>query len=151
FHAQPNACSQCGPRLDWCDRTGRRLKVGKEALKCAADALAAGHIVALKGVGGFQLLADARNSAAVEFLRQRKGRPTKPFAVMVGSLLAAREICEISPAEADLLTSAAAPIVLLHRRSSTSDTRGDSLRHVVNAVAPNQLRLGLMIPSSPLH
>jgi hydrogenase maturation protein HypF len=148
FHAQPNACPECGPQLTWCDAQGEPLSVGQAVLGAAADALVAGHIVALKGVGGFQLLADAGNADAVQLLRRRKGRPTKPFAVMVGSLADARKICKVSSLEADLLSSAPAPIVLLDRIQVSDRV---PVLSVVEPVAPNQRRLGLMLPSSPLH
>jgi hydrogenase maturation protein HypF len=100
FHAQPNACSVCGPQLDG-------------TIEDAVEALRQGEIVALKGIGGFQLLVDARNADAVARLRQRKHREEKPFAVMMPSLEVARSYCEISAAEVQLLESQAAPIVLL--------------------------------------
>src|SRR5579864_2042390 len=99
FHAQPNACPVCGPDLDG-------------TIEDAVEALLQGEIVALKGIGGFQLLADARSEEAVARLRARKHREEKPFALMMPSLEVARHYCEISPAEVDLLESQAAPIVL---------------------------------------
>ena len=101
FHAQPNACPVCGPQLDG-------------TIEDAVEALRQGEIVALKGIGGFQLLVDARNPDAVARLRQRKHREEKPFALMMPSLEVARAYCEISPAEVQLLESQAAPIVLLN-------------------------------------
>ncbi|MGE5647335.1 MAG: carbamoyltransferase HypF [Acidobacteriota bacterium] len=128
FHAQPNACPVCGPRLT----------VGVAE---AASELAAGRIVALKGIGGFQLLADARNEEAVARLRRLKHREEKPFALMMPSLEVVREYCRVSEAEARVLRSAAAPIVLL--------------RPVPNSLAPNVAHnspyLGVMLPYSPLH
>src|SRR5438270_12377928 len=101
FHAQPNACPICGPQLEG-------------TISETAQALLRGEIVGLKGIGGFQLLVDARQPAAVARLRQRKRREEKPFALMMPSLAIAREYCEMSVAEVELLESQAAPIVLLH-------------------------------------
>jgi hydrogenase maturation protein HypF len=129
FHAQPNACPVCGPQLDG-------------TIEDAVEALLQGEIVALKGIGGFQLLADARNPDAVARLRQRKHREEKPFALMMPSLEIARHYCEILPAEVQLLESRAAPIVLLQPKPGTD-------------IAPNVAHcspyLGVMLPYSPLH
>lgn len=114
----------------------------------AVTAIESGCIVGLKGVGGFQLLADATNPTAVARLRQRKGRPTKPFALMCRSLDEVRAICHLSAPEASLLASPAAPIVLLESRDADNDNRTENWRQVV---APGQSRLGVMLPSSPLH
>ena len=129
FHAQPNACPVCGPKLDG-------------SLEDAVEALRQGEIVALKGIGGFQLLVDARNPHAVARLRERKHREEKPFALMMPSLDVARTYCEISPAEVQLLESQAAPIVLLQPRSGTD---------IAGNVAHCSPYLGVMLPYSPLH
>ena len=129
FHAQPNACPVCGPKLDG-------------TIKDTSAALLRGEIVALKGIGGFQLLADARQPAAVARLRQRKYREEKPFALMMPSLATAREYCEIAPAEQELLESQAAPIVLLKPKSGTN---------IAGNVAHCSPYLGVMLPYSPLH
>ncbi len=86
FHAQPIACPECGPQLELLDASGGPMAQQEEALRLAAEAIAAGQIVALKGVGGFQLLCDAANPPAVAELRTRKGRPDKPLAVMLPTL-----------------------------------------------------------------
>jgi hydrogenase maturation protein HypF len=129
FHAQPNACPVCGPQLDG-------------TIADTAAALRDGKIVALKGIGGFQLLVDARNPDAVARLRQRKHREEKPFAVMMPSLAVAQTYCEISPAEIELLESQAAPIVLLQPKPSTD---------IAKNVAHCSPYLGVMLPYSPLH
>jgi len=129
FHAQPNACPVCGPRLDG-------------TISDTAAALCRGGIVALKGIGGFQLLVDARQPAAVARLRQRKHREEKPFALMMPSLEMAREYCEITPAEQDLLESQGAPIVLLRPKPGTD---------IAWNVAHCSPYLGVMLPYSPLH
>lgn len=124
FHAQPVACPQCGPTLS-------------ASLEQAVEALRRGSIVALKGIGGFQLMVDAQNTFAVERLRLRKRREAKPFAVMMPSLDAIREWAHVSPDEERLLQSSAGPIVLLrpHRR-------------LLQDTSPY---LGVMLPYSPLH
>ncbi|MGZ4789510.1 MAG: carbamoyltransferase HypF [Terriglobales bacterium] len=129
FHAQPNACPVCGPKLDG-------------TMEATAEALRAGQIVALKGIGGFQLLVDARQAEAVARLRERKHREEKPFALMMPSLEIAREYCEISAAEEQLLESHAAPIVLLQPNSGTD---------IAWNVAHCSPYLGVMLPYSPLH
>src|SRR5439155_14787769 len=105
-----------GPRLELWDSTGKVLADGDDALAEAAEAIRQGQIVALKGLGGFQLLVDARNEAAVQRLRIRKRREEKPFAIMVPSLEAAEAEVEIGPLERALLESRQAPIVLLRPR-----------------------------------
>ncbi len=142
FHAQPNACPACGPRLQLWAIDGRCLYEADEALRFAARAIAQGLIVAVKGVGGFHLVVDARHDAAVARLREAKGREEKPFAIMAPDLDAARRECEVGPLDARLLTSPEAPIVLMDRRAGGS---------VAAAVAPRNPTLGLMLPSTPLH
>jgi hydrogenase maturation protein HypF len=141
FHAQPISCPACGPSLVLTDAAGHVLGRSDAALRAAEEALRAGQIVALKGVGGFQLLVDARDQEAVNELRRRKRRPEKPFALLAASLEAARDIAVVSLEEAELLGSPAAPIVLLKARPSV----------VTSAVAPDRLTVGVMLPASPLH
>ena len=145
FHAQPNACPQCGPRLSWQqvpDAADTAPIVGSEALDAALDAVTSGRIVALKGIGGYHLVADATNDAAVAELRRRKARDDKPFAVMVESLAAARRLCELDDAAAGALASIRRPIVLAPRRPGQGLAAG---------VAPGLPELGLLLPYSPLH
>ena len=108
-------------------------------------ACCAGRIIALKGLGGFQLLVDATNGDGVEELRKRKRREEKPFAVMFPSLEMARAMCVLSDAEEHALQSPEAPILLVRRRAETS------LPRVVDTVAPRNPRLGVMLPYTPLH
>jgi len=115
FHAQPNACPNCGPQLELWDRVGEVLSKCNEALIAAADAIRRGQIVAVKGLGGFHLMADARNDQAVCRLRERKQREEKPFALMFPSLESVKAECEVSPLEERLLRSPEAPIVLLKK------------------------------------
>lgn len=130
FHAQPVACPRCGPRLDPAN------------LQETAAHLRAGRIVALKGIGGFQLLVDARQADAVYRLRRRKHRERKPFALMMPSLEQVRRFCRVSEAERLLLESAAAPIVLLEPNGEPG---------IAANVAPDSPYLGVMLPYSPLH
>jgi len=142
FHAQPTACSACGPQLAAWTGAGEVLARGDEALAVAVDVLLRGDVLACKGLGGFHLMCDARNEAAVGRLRARKAREDKPFALMVRDLAAARSLAEISPAAAALLESAEAPIVLLPRLGEET---------IARAVAPGRPELGLMLPATPLH
>jgi hydrogenase maturation protein HypF len=145
FHAQPIACPACGPELQLlaCDR--RVLASRDEALCQAAEAVLAGQILALKGLGGFQLVADATNEPSVQRLRLRKRRPDKPFAVMMASLAEVRQRCEVSSEEAAVLQSPSAPILLLRQRT---DPEADD---VAPSVAPGNPYLGVMLPYTPLH
>ncbi len=119
FHAQPVACPDCGPQLEFWDVAGKVLVRKGESIKLAAEALRRGEIVALKGLGGFQLLADARNGGAVTELRRRKRREEKPFALMFPDEAAVEKECVVSADERSLLLSPESPIVLLARRPDT--------------------------------
>jgi len=145
FHAQPIACPACGPRLRLVSASGEGLADGNAALVEAAQGLLRGRIIALKGLGGFQLLVDATNGDGVEELRKRKRREEKPFAVMFPSLEMARAMCVLSDAEERALQSPEAPILLVRRRAETC------LPRVVDTVAPRNPRLGVMLPYTPLH
>ena len=148
FHAQPIACPACGPQLELRAADGRPLARGDSALQRASAALHAGRIVALKGVGGYQLLCGAGDDGAVRRLRERKGRAAKPFAVMVPALAPAAAWVEIGAPERRLLTGARAPIVLLRRRPVTP---GAARPPIAPSVAPGCALLGIMLPSAPLH
>lgn len=143
FHAQPNACAECGPRLELWRPDGGVVAIGDDALRAAARAIAAGRTVAVKGVGGFHLMVDARNDDAVRRLRAGKHREEKPFATMFPSVASAREVCEVSRVEERLLGSPEAPIALL-RRSAID-------RGVAPSVAPGNPYLGVLLPYAPLH
>ncbi len=146
FHAQPIACPDCGPHL-WLEAADGRVLArdapgAMPSIAAAAELLRAGHVVAIKGIGGFHLAVDATSARAVERLRERKRRPHKPFALMVRDLSEARRICRLSEPEARLLQEPAAPIVLLHARRDIG---------LADAVAPGQHCYGVMLPYSPLH
>ncbi len=152
FHAQPNACSECGPHLELWDDRGNVIGTRDEALKTTAEMIRSGKIVAVKGLGGFHLIVDARNDEAVLTLRKRKHREEKPLAVMVPSLVSAQELCEISPLEERLLTSPERPIVLLRKRAVEQNLKpSTSNLKLSEAVAPKNPYLGLLLPYTPLH
>jgi hydrogenase maturation protein HypF len=146
FHAQPTACPACGPRLALWNRLGQVLARDDEALRRAAEALLDGKIVAVKGLGGFHLCCDGRSEAVVARLRAGKVRREKPLALMVKDVAAARALCEVSPAAESGLLSPEAPILLLPRLASAAGAGA-----VAPNVAPESTRLGLMLPSTPLH
>src|SRR6266496_1127592 len=147
FHAQPNACPRCGPQLQLWNDNGVVVSERDDALQQAADVIRSGKILALKGIGGFQLLIDARNEAAVSRLRTRKHREEKPFAVMYPSLDAVRMDCEMSDLEERVFLSPESPIVLLCRLSQIRNPQAASCA----AVAPRNPNLGVMLPYTPLH
>jgi hydrogenase maturation protein HypF len=143
FHAQPNACPSCGPHLELWNENGEILAFYHLALTIAAGALTDGKIVAVKGLGGFHLMADARNDEAVKKLRKRKHREEKPFALMFPTFEAIEEICEVSEIERRLLKSPETPIVLL--KTKKRQTKISAL------VAPGNPYLGALLPYTPLH
>ncbi len=147
FHAQPNACPRCGPHLELWDGEGKTLALRDRALLAAVEAIRAGAIVAIKGLGGFHLVVDARNEEAASRLRQRKRREEKPFALMCSSLDVIKAECEVSEIERRLLLSPEAPIVLLKRRSAISNLKSQ----ISNSIAPGNPYLGVMLPYTPLH
>jgi hydrogenase maturation protein HypF len=158
FHAQPNACPKCGPRLQLWDEAGSVISERNDALTQTAESVRAGKILALKGIGGFQLIVDARNENAVVRLRERKHREEKPFALMYPSLDAVCADCEVSELEQRLLVSPESPIVLLVRRdrwTRRNSTNGlPRLRdpyHLAQSIASGNPNLGVMLPYAPLH
>lgn len=149
FHAQPIACPRCGPALELLDAQGRSLAAGQAALDAAVGVLRAGRIVAMKGLGGFQLLADATDALAVSRLRERKRRPERPFAIMFSTIAEARRYCRVSDAEGAILLSPQSPIVLLRR--APEPLSSDSPTPLAAGVAPANPYLGAMLPYTPLH
>ncbi|MBD2483800.1 carbamoyltransferase HypF [Planktothrix sp. FACHB-1365] len=140
FHAQPNACPVCGPQLELWDKIGNKIASFQDALKQSADIIRSGQILALKGLGGFLLIVDARNATAVQNLRTRKRRPAKPLAVMYPNLEQVKQDCLVSELEEQLLCSPASPIVLLRRISP-----------LAGVISPGNPYLGVMLPYTPLH
>ena len=147
FHAQPIACPRCGPQLRLLDSRGQLISERDEALRAAADALCQGQVVALQGLGGFQLLVDATDADAVGRLRRRKNRPDRPLALMFPTLDSVRRCCTVSEEEAHQLLSPAAPILLLQRMA----TAVHSEDCIAANVAPGNPYLGVMLPYTPLH
>ena len=141
FHAQPVACPVCGPRLIFTDNAGREME--GDPLALAHSMLAQGHILAVKGLGGFHLCCDAHNAAAVGELRRRKLRWDRPFALMMPDVETVREYCSLTPDEQALLTSPRRSILLLKRRTDG--------RELPETIAPGNGRLGVMLPYTPLH
>ncbi len=145
YHAQPIGCHQCGPRLSLWDNQRSAFSVQRsEAVDVASQLLLDGNILAVKGVGGYHLMCDATNEDVVRKLRERKRRPTKPFAVMVKDMSMAHKLAEISEMEEYLLTSKERPIVLLY-------AKGRHMGLPLRVVAPNMSRIGLFLPYTPLH
>ncbi|MBX3307592.1 MAG: carbamoyltransferase HypF [Nitrospira sp.] len=142
FHAEPIACPICGPRLRLWDEQGCEIAAEEGALQRAVALLDEGLIVAVKGLGGFQLWVDATSEEAVHRLRDRKQRVDKPFAVLFPSIEALRDYCLSSSDEESLLCSPQAPIVLVRKRRHAA---------IAEAVAPGNLCLGAMLPATPLH
>ena len=141
FHAQPNACPECGPALELADNAGKTV-AAQNIIKKAARLLKEGKILAVKGLGGFQLAGDATSDEVVKTLRNRKKRPSKPFAVMMGTIKDIEKHCLVSKEERGLLESPQAPIVLLSWKPDSN---------IARAVAPKLNYLGVMLPYTPLH
>jgi hydrogenase maturation protein HypF len=141
FHAETQACPRCGPTLRFDDGAGEGTTEGPAAIERARALVRGGGVLALLGVGGFQLACDARSPTAIARLRERKGRPEKPFALMVRDLAAASRIVALPEGARAALASPERPIVLLPRLDP-ADLEG---------VAPALPELGVMLPASPLH
>jgi len=142
YHAQPISCFECGPTLRLLDTEGHCLSEGEDVIIIAAEALKAGKIVALKGVGGFHLLCDATSPDAVMQLRRRKKRAAKPFAVMFPDMQHLNASAELSAEEAQLIASKEKPIVIVSKRRNSM---------VCDEVAPGIGRIGVFLPYTPLH
>ena len=148
FHAEPTCCAKCGPKVFLSPESEVRSLKSENALdfefdniKKTQQFLQNGKIVAIKGIGGFHLVCDARNDAALQTLRKRKGRVDKPFAVMCKDLETAKKLVEISDAEKKILTGKERPIVLLRKREND----------LSEFIAPGNQFLGVMLPYAPLH
>jgi len=140
YHAQPIGCYDCGPQLTLVDSVGRSVPT-PTIIEKASKLLGEGEILAVKGVGGYHLMCDATNKEAIAKLRERKQRPTKPFAVMVRDMTMARELGEINDREEALLVSRERPIVIV----------GVGTLRPTDGIAPNISRIGLFLPYTPLH
>ncbi|HWA06827.1 MAG TPA: carbamoyltransferase HypF [Ignavibacteria bacterium] len=144
FHAEPTACPKCGPQVTLTGIDGKVLYEKHEAILGAVKALRDGKIIALKGIGGYQLLCDASNAEAVRTLRKRKRRSEKPFALMFPDPETVKAECEVSESEMRLLNSVEAPIVLLKKKKNI-------LSAISSECASGNPYLGVMLPYSPLH
>jgi hydrogenase maturation protein HypF len=142
YHAQPISCFDCGPRLWLADANGTDVATWEDAIVQAREILTAGGIVAVKGIGGFTLMCDARQPAAVQRLRQRKRRPGKPFAVMAAGVASAARLAGLTEPQRRELASPQRPIVLAPQAAGYD---------LADAVAPGLGDVGLMLPSAPLH
>ena len=141
YHAQPIGCWDCGPTLSLWDRNEELEVRNEELVDIASQLLLDGEILAIKGVGGYHLMCDATNEEAVKKLRERKHRPSKPFAVMVKDIEMAKSFAHINEKEEVLLSSKEKPIVLLSTKHSILNTE----------IAPHLSRIGLFLPYTPLH
>ena len=140
FHAEPNACPVCGPKYYLKDIKGKAIH--REPIKTAIDRINSGKIVAVKGIGGFLLACDATKDDVVRLLRERKSRPKKPFAIMAKDIETIREIAHTNHIEEELLTSPAAPILLLRKKKNSI---------LSEFIAPENGYIGVMLPYSPVH
>ncbi|MFD7281478.1 carbamoyltransferase HypF [Streptomyces sp. NPDC059862] len=148
FHAQPVACPFCGPRLRLVV-TDTGAGIEEDPVDAARSLLAAGAILAVKGIGGYHLACDATQPEAVAELRRRKARGDKPFALMAGDVAGIEHLVHVGPAERELLTGRVRPIVLLRRRHAVH--RGPGRLTPADAVAPGSPDLGVMLPYTPVH
>nr|WP_286178352.1 carbamoyltransferase HypF [Rhodopirellula sp. JC639] len=158
FHAQPIACPDCGPQI-WltpatpsapvADRPRTTDCDPARVVDAFASAIRRGQVIAVKGIGGFHLACDATDTDAVDKLRDRKGRIDKPLAIMVADARDAEAFAEINDDERRLLQSPERPIVLLAKR--ISDGAVAEFAGMLDAVAPGNHRIGVMLPYSPLH
>ncbi|MDD5406356.1 MAG: carbamoyltransferase HypF [Sulfurovaceae bacterium] len=141
YHAQPIGCFDCGPKLSFYIGEKKIELSQNECLEYTANEILEGKIVAIKGVGGYHLVCDATNEHAVQELRKRKHRPSKPFAVMAHDITMARSLACVSEIEEKYLISSQRPIVLLKSKSSI----------IAPSVAPNLSQIGIFLPYTPVH
>ena len=143
FHTQPNACPVCGPHVFLVNSNGETVTEDiDETVRITLDLLKEGHVVAIKGVGGYHLAADATRDEPVQLLRERKGRPFKPFALMAGTIEKAGELTRITTAEKELMLSRERPIVIMKNREQTP---------VSPQIAPGITWTGIMLPYTPFQ
>jgi len=141
YHSEATCCPDCGPLLNLLDKNGKIILSGYEAIIESRKLLENGKIIAIKGIGGFQLACDAQNEKAIKILRKRKRRETKPFAVMVKDEKVAKKWIFISDEDFKLLTSPRAPILIGRMRKDDAK----------KSIAPNLKDIGVFIPTTPLH
>lgn len=143
FHAQPNGCIECGPRVWIYDKYGKELPLNyTDTINKTIEFLKAGKILAIKGLGGFNLVCDSKNENTINLLRKRKGRPQKPLAVMMKDIETVKKYCVLTSDEEKIITSNRSPILLLKKLNNFN---------LPQNLAPNNKRLGVMLPYTPLH
>ncbi|MCY6354288.1 carbamoyltransferase HypF [Clostridium sp. ZS2-4] len=140
FHAQPNACGKCGPKVWLTDRYGNIEKV-ENPIEEAKKLIKQGKIIAVKGLGGFHLVCDAENEKAIQTLRDRKIRPSKPFALMMKDIYTIKQYCNVNKKEENILKGIRRPILLLDKKVNI----------LPDNIAPNNKKIGVMLPYTPLH
>lgn len=141
FHAQPNCCPICGPQYDLQNNSGNHIECKNPILK-TVQLLKEGKIIAIKGIGGYHLVCNAQDENAIRYLRERKNRPHKPFAVMASNIDAVKRICFLNPVEQNTIINNKRPIVLLNKRHESI---------LPDSIASRLNRYGVMLPYTPLH
>ncbi len=140
FHAQPNACQICGPKVELIDNFENKI-LCNDTIKQTVKLIKQGKIVAVKGLGGFHLVCDAKNKKAIDTLRNRKYRPTKPFALMMKDINTVKKYCNLNKKEENVILSNKRPILLLNKKE----------QKLPYNIAPDSNKLGVMLPYTPLH
>lgn len=148
FHAEPISCQACGPKLTLYRKNGSTVIDGLKSIEIAAKAIKKGEIVAIKGMGGFHLVCDASKANVVKRLRDKKNRPSKPFAVMFAAFSDILKCAEIDELERELINSSERPIVLVQKRKPH---RLEKFCIACDYLAPNNPRMGVFLPYTPLH
>jgi hydrogenase maturation protein HypF len=141
FHAQPNCCAKCGPKITLFNQKGEKIIEGIYAVEYAAKKITEGNIVAIKGLGGFHISCTPYNKEVIDRLRQLKNRPFKPFALMALDIQQVKKVAKLSLSEENLLKNRARPIVLLSKISNL----------LPDIIAPDTREIGIMLPYTPLH
>ncbi len=141
FHAEPNGCRECGPKL-WVTDSDGKVVNNVDPIEFTKKKLKEGKIFAIKGIGGFHLVCDAKDKSAIKNLRERKKRPNKPFAIMFREIYIAKKYCNINKTEEEILTGDKKPIVILNKIIG---------KNIPEEIAPNQKTLGVMLPYTPVH
>lgn len=154
FHAQPIACPVCGPQVELWNENGEVVSNKSEAISKTVELIQIGKTIALKGLGGYQLIVDASNDEAVTQLRKRKHREEKPLAIMFPNIESIKNVCEVSFLEERLILSPESPIVLLKRKLHIENQKPEiqnQASFISSLVAPNNPYLGVMLPYTPHH
>ncbi len=142
YHAQPISCFNCGPKISLVSLDGSIQKESKEAIKTICDLIKKGESVGVKGLGGFHIVCDATNEAALKQLRLNKHRPTKPFAVMFKNISAIKKVCSLTKDDEELILSSERPIVIVSKKKQN---------YISKEIAPNIDKIGVFLPYTPLH